>query len=278
MAITRSGLKPGCTLNKSQKLRSRRPAATMSTRESANSLMTRIWRARERPSEPMDPRPSCRSVPIKSKRLMSQAGASPKTVPAATETARANASTPQLIDMSFMCGRLSGINPSRNFLVKKRIAKPAIPPSRKSSRLSARNWRMRRVLCAPRAWRTAISRPRTLALASKRLATLTQLISRTNPTAPNSRMRDWRTLPTTLSLSGVRRTVHAACAGYSAGYCFFSDSTSASRCPCAAAIERPGFKRATDSTLQTCTAQRGRKRQTGHASRQPRFRIPLLAG
>src|SRR5438477_9633576 len=56
------------------------------------------------------------------------------------------------------------------------MAKPAIPPSRKSSRISVRSWRMRRVLCAPRAWRTAISRPRPLALASSRLATLTQLI------------------------------------------------------------------------------------------------------
>ena len=81
---------------------------------------------------------------------------------------------------------------------------------------------------------------------------MTQLIRRTNPTAPNSRMRDWRTLPTTVSLSGIRRTVHAVCAGYSAGYCFFSDSTSASRCPCAAAIESPGFKRAmTTRLLQT---------------------------
>ncbi len=51
--------------------------------------------------------------------------------------------------------------------------------------------------------------PRPLALARSRLATLTQLIKRTNPTAPNSRMRDWRTLPTTLSLSGIRRMVHA---------------------------------------------------------------------
>ena len=57
-------------------------------------------------------------------------------VPAATETARANTSTPQLIDMSFRCGRLSGTNRSRNCLVQKRMAKPAIPPSRKSSRLS----------------------------------------------------------------------------------------------------------------------------------------------
>src|SRR5271156_5992541 len=143
-ATTRVGLKPGCTANKSQKLRSRRPAATISTSESANSPMTRIWRARERPSEPLEPRPSCRSVLVKSLRLMSHAGASPKMVPAAMETATANASTPQLIDMSFRCGRLAGTNCSRNFRVKKRMAKPAIPPSRKSSRLSVRSWRMRR--------------------------------------------------------------------------------------------------------------------------------------
>jgi hypothetical protein len=61
---------------------------------------------------------SCRSVPIKSTRLISHAGASPRMVPAATGTATANASTPQLIDMSLRCGRLSGTNCSRNFLVK----------------------------------------------------------------------------------------------------------------------------------------------------------------
>ena len=69
---------------------------------------------------------------------------------------------------------------------------------------------MRRVLAAPNAWRTAISRPRALARASSRLATLTQLISRTRPTAPNSRMSDWRTLPTRVSARGVRWIVHAA--------------------------------------------------------------------
>ena len=68
---------------------------------------------------------------------------------------------------------------------------------------------MRRVLAAPNAWRTAISRPRALARASSRLATLTQLISRTRPTAPNSRMSDWRTLPTIVSARGVRWRVHA---------------------------------------------------------------------
>ncbi len=95
IATTRVGLKPSCTLNKSQKLRSRRPAATISTRESANSPITRTWRKRERRREPLAPRPSCRSVAVKSRRLVSQAGASPKMVPAATETTMANASTPQ---------------------------------------------------------------------------------------------------------------------------------------------------------------------------------------
>ena len=94
MAMTRSGLKPGCTLNKSQKLRSRRPAATISTRESANSLMTRIRRERERPPGTVG---SAAFLPERTDqigRLMSQAGASPKTVPAATETARRTPARP----------------------------------------------------------------------------------------------------------------------------------------------------------------------------------------
>ena len=122
----------------------------------------------------------------------------------------ANASTPQLMDMSLRRGRLSGIKCSRNFRAQKRTAKPVMPPSTKSSKLSVRSWRMRRVLAAPNAWRTAISRPRALARASSRLATLTQLISRTRPTAPKSRMSDWRTLPTRVSARGVRWMVHSA--------------------------------------------------------------------
>src|SRR6267154_829889 len=74
---------------------------------------------------------------------------------------------------------------------------------------------MRRMLAAPRAWRTAISWPRALARASSRLATLTQLISRTRPTAPESRMSDWRTLPTRVSARAVRWIVQAAWAGKS---------------------------------------------------------------
>ena len=46
-----------------------------------------------------------------------------------------------------------------------------------------------------------------------RFAMFTQPISRTNPTAPSRRINDWRTLPTTLSLSGTNRTVHALCSG-----------------------------------------------------------------
>jgi len=107
--------------------------------------MTRIWRARERSRELLEPRPSCRSVPIKSKRLMSHAGASPKTVPAAIETARANASTPQLIDMLFRCGRLSGNKPQQEMPGAEEKANTSDSAKQKSSRLSARNWRMRRV-------------------------------------------------------------------------------------------------------------------------------------
>src|SRR6202046_3173255 len=48
-------------------------------------------------------------------------------------------STPQLMDMSLRRGRLSGTNCSRNFLAQKRTAKPVMPPSTKSSKLSVRS-------------------------------------------------------------------------------------------------------------------------------------------
>ncbi len=187
MTITRLGLKPGRTLNRSQKLCKSKLAATMSTKESANSPITRNWRARERSLDPLEPRPSCRSVPIKSVRLMSHAGASPQIVPAATETATANPSTPHPTPMSFKCGRLAGTQVAAgNAGRRRRMAKPRrIPPSRNSRRISVSSARMRRGRCAPNARRTVISRPRALALASSRLATLTQLMRRTKPTAPN---------------------------------------------------------------------------------------------
>ena len=81
MATTRVGLKPSCTLNKSQKLRSRRPAATIRTRERANSPITKTWRRRERCREPLEPRPSCRSVVFRVKTACQPRGGKPEDGP-----------------------------------------------------------------------------------------------------------------------------------------------------------------------------------------------------
>ena len=59
IAITCSGLNPSRTFNKSQKLCSKRPAAIMSTRESANSVTTNTRRVRACSREPVELRPSC---------------------------------------------------------------------------------------------------------------------------------------------------------------------------------------------------------------------------
>ena len=212
-AITLWGLNPGRTFNKSQKLRSSRPAAIISTRDRANSVTINTRRVRACSPEQVEPRASCLSIGIKSTRPACSAGAKPKIIPATSEAARAKSKTDQLMDTSLSRGRLSGMICSRKPLAQKRIARPTIPPSNERSTLSVSNCRIRRVRAAPSAWRTAISRPLALARASSRFATFTQPISRTNPTAPSNRINDWRTLPTTVSASGTNRTCHALCSG-----------------------------------------------------------------
>src|ERR1700751_3389525 len=159
ITVTRVGLKPGCTWNKSQKLRSRSPAAIISTRERANSPITKAWRKRERRREPLEPRPSWRRVSVKLRRLVSHAGASPKIVPAATETTMANASTPQLMDMSLRRGKLSGTNCSRNFRAQKRTAKSVMPLEETKALLNVAEERAHCDLCVKRSrlhdWKTS---------------------------------------------------------------------------------------------------------------------------
>ena len=70
--------------------------------------------------------------------------------------------------------------------------------------LSVRNWRMRRVRLAPRAWRTATSRVRVSDRASKRFATLTIEISSTSNTAPCSSHSVVASEPTRSAWNGVR--------------------------------------------------------------------------
>src|SRR5207302_1020229 len=142
--ITFCGLNPSCTLRRSQKLRRRRPAATISTKDKANSVMTRPRRVRARSADPVEARPSCLSAWIKSTWLACNAGAKPKNRPETTQVDSAKSKMLQLIDISFRRGKFSGTSRNRESFNKNKIATPATPPNKESSRLSVSNCRVNR--------------------------------------------------------------------------------------------------------------------------------------
>ena len=104
----------------------------------------------------------------------------------------------------------------------------------------------------PMAVRIAISRPRVLARARSRLATLAHPISSTQPTAPRRINRAGRTLPTSRSASGTASTRHPAAREYASGYSPYQRSRMASSDRCASAIVRPGLRRATAARTRAC--------------------------
>ena len=89
---------------------------------------------------------------------------------------------------------------------------PPRPATSESRTLSVRSWRRSRPRLAPRASRTAVSRRRAVARASRRPATLVQAMSRTSPTTARSRPRKVTTAPrapgkTRAPLSGTTVTL-----------------------------------------------------------------------
>src|SRR5205814_10092929 len=104
--ITFCGLNPSCTLSRSQKLRRRRPAATISTKDKANSVMTRPRRVRARSADPVEARPSCLSAWIKATWLACNAGAKPKNRPETTERSSVTSDYFHLLGIALLRGRL----------------------------------------------------------------------------------------------------------------------------------------------------------------------------
>ncbi len=81
---------------------------------------------------------------------------------------------------------------------------PRAPAARARTRLSVRSWRTIRPRPAPIADRTVISRRRLLPRARVRLATLTQAMRRTKPTAPSRTTK--RTLTTSQAKFSASRS------------------------------------------------------------------------
>ena len=203
--MTPVGSNPSGTLSKSWKLRSNRPAAIINTTDSAHSATTSAGRRRACRPE-FDPRIEVCSIGMSGRRA-ARAGAHPKMMPDVIVTSAANTSTLQLRAMSFSRGNPAGMNRTSEAFAINRPARPAAPPMLERHRLSVSSCRIRRLAPAPIACRTANSRRRVLARARRRLATFTQPINRTRPTAASMRISDPRTSPTTVSCSGTNRTV-----------------------------------------------------------------------
>ena len=99
---------------------------------------------------------------------------------------------------------------------------------------------------APRASRTAISRPRVEARASSRFAMLAHAISITNATAPSSRSRPGLMSPTTseCSVATVKRTSR-----FHSGYCAARRAARSLAAAADCSSERPGSSRAIDCRI-----------------------------
>jgi hypothetical protein len=117
---------------------------------------------------------------------------------------------------------------------------PIPPPASPSRILSVSTWRMTRGRLAPSAIRMANSRLRADDLAIRRLATFTQTIRSTKPTAARSTSRNGRTLPTICSFKGRMLALMPWSASGKAVAKFLVTSAISAR---ACAIVTPGLSR-----------------------------------
>ena len=137
-------------------------------------------------------------------RVNCSAGAKPKSMLVTRETPILNANTQPSKRISSMRGmRLAGANWIRVSTPQRATMRPSNPPMTPSTALSVSSCRARRQRVAPSDARMAISCLRADARESNRLATFTQAISSTQPTAPRKTNRAGLALPTTMSRRGA---------------------------------------------------------------------------
>ena len=144
-------------------------------------------------------RPLSLSLPLMSVRDIFMAGSKPNMIPVCTETKMVKSSTGKLNPISSARGTVSGTTTRAAAVPHLARISPNPPPSADSRTLSVSSWRRIRICPAPSAARTENSRWRAVARASSRLATFTQAISKTNPTAPSNTSSAGRMSPTILS-------------------------------------------------------------------------------
>ena len=170
------------------------PAVASRTSESATCATTSAWPTMRRWRVGVAA-PASRSVAMGDPVNANHAGASPNSRPARTESAAVNSSTRPSGPSS---RSRRGAGPTMRIVMMIRASIPApkwarpmpsSPPIADSSSDSLSIWRTRRKRPAPRDTRMAISRWRTEARASSRLAMFAHAISRSVPTAAMSARR-----------------------------------------------------------------------------------------
>ena len=180
---------------------------------------------------PPGPRPPSFKVSCKFGFEIRSAGTSPNKIPQSRAMPAVNNNTFQSIPTSLARGNPEGKCCSATFVPHAAISRPSPPPASASSMLSVRSCRTILPLPAPRAARTANSRPRPIERAMSKFATFTQAIKSTNPTAASKTSRSRRTSPTTCSLSGMSvAPMPLSASGYSSARCSVTRAISDRAC------------------------------------------------
>ena len=178
--------------------------------------------------------PLPRRIRARSGREALSAGASPNTTPVSRARTAPNPRTNASMRISPARGKSTKVRERIPLTANAARAMPRPPPRTASSVLSARSCEIIRSLPAPIAARTANSRARAVARASKRLAILAQTISRTNPTAPNSIHNFGRMSATSSSRKGRITSgssgFTSSMVGWASAYCRFKTTSSALAC------------------------------------------------
>ena len=183
---------PASSESRFRRLPTNNRAPTSKTSESATCVTTSARRTETRAPPATMPRPPDFIASIGSVREAWRAGRSPKRthVSAAIPAVKASRRRSSGIATNHGVSRVL----RKETRVRERACASKAPqaaPAAARTRLSARSWRMRRRRDAPRASRTAISRWRTCARATIRLAMFAQAMRSTSAEIPSRSHRGW---------------------------------------------------------------------------------------
>ncbi len=187
---------PGSTRWIWTKLRTINPAPIRSTSDSATSSTTNALRSLL-PRRPPVSLPRSRSASARLPATARSAGASPNRIAATHAAPAVYRSAARSMAASSIRGKLPGLKAVMSLMPCHARSTPSTAPAHESTALSTSICAMIRPRPLPTAARTAISRPRSVALTSSRFAMLAHAISSTNPTAPRRASRAGRAWLTT---------------------------------------------------------------------------------